>query len=407
MHDDTTFTPPTTPSHSKSNSASSDYLASLSSLRRGDSTASRTSRPSLDESCRPGSTELMEFPHDLLDYEIQLDGKGRKKPIGSGAWSDVYLAVPTTKRAAFVPVAPPMSPPLTPVHSRASSATKDGLLAIPPLYAIKVPASTSAKKVLNAEARILSHLSQYTDGAEHIIPFFGQDNRTGALVLQAMDGTLEDWIQTTLSTLDDSYRATKLASTFPALALSLIDSLIWMQDKNCIHADIKPSNILYSTSPSSSSPTPHLVFSDFSSTVLTIQGTTTSTPAPMGAGTWEFLDPSLLSSFNPATPSASTDLYSLAITLLFVILGASPFDGFKHNKFQQREMIKSGAPLQCLGYDDEGIRNLKKLAALSRDLGFDVKKWFAKVLVKDHAKRVDVREWREELVEGLKGKARL
>jgi hypothetical protein len=38
---------------------------------------------------------------------------------------------------------------------------------------------------------------------------------------------------------------------------------------------------------------------------------------------------------------------------------------------------------------------------LSKDLGFDVQKWFAKVLVKDHAKRVGVLEWRGELVARL------
>jgi hypothetical protein len=64
-------------------------------------------------------------------------------------------------------------------------------------------------------------------------------------------------------------------------------------------------------------------------------------------------------------------------------------------------MIKSGAPLQCLQYDDEGIKNLRKLNILSKDLGFDVQNWFAKVLVKDHAKRVGVLEWRGELVARL------
>lgn len=402
LHDGGSITPPatpTTPSHSKTNSASSDYLTSLSGLRRGDSTASRTSRPSLDESCRPGSTEPLIFPHHLIDYEIQLDSKGRKKPIGTGAWSDVYLATPITHwPATSFSTAPAITPPVTPVHLRGSSATKDSLPVIPPLYAIKVPASTSAKKVLSAEARILSYLSRYPDANNHVVQFFGQDSRTGALVLQAMDGTLEDWIQITLNSLDDSSRTTKLASTFPTLALSLIDSLLWLQDKDCVHADIKPSNILYSKS---ATIIPHLVFTDFSSTVLTTLNNTDATPPPMGAGTWEFLDPSLLSSFNPATPSASTDLYSLAITLLFVVLGASPFDGFKHNKFQQREMIKSGAPLQCLQYDDEGIKNQRKLNILSKDLGFDVQKWFAKVLVKDHAKRVGVLEWRGELVARL------
>jgi hypothetical protein len=400
MHDSGALTPPVTPTSSpqtKRNSSSSDHLTLLSCLRRGDSMLSLDGRPSLDD-VRPGSTELLTYPHHSTDYTIRVDEKGRKKPIGVGAWSDVYLATPSLPQPTDRPNAP-MSPPITPIHSHDSSLRKCDRLSIPESYAIKVPGSTSAKKVLDAEARILSYLSRFPDADTHVIPFFGQDTRTGSLVLQAKDGTLEDWIQTHLNTLDEPSRATHLASIFPSLALSLIDSLLWMHDKDCIHADIKPSNILYSSS--STSPL-HLVFSDFSSTLLTIltsnSNDDTSTPPPMGAGTWEFLDPSLLSSFNPATPCAATDLWSLGITLLFVILGTSPYEAFKVNKFQQREMIKSGCPLQCLAYDDLGVVNVRRLNGLSKALGWDVGRWFGKVLVKSKEKRVGLRGWREELV---------
>lgn len=399
MHDNGAITPPATPtgtSHSRSYSASSEFLTSLLCLRRGDSTSSHTARPSFEDLVRPGSTELLVFPHQLTDYKIQSDGEGRKKPIGVGAWSDVYLATPGLPQSTDQPIARVSTPPLTPVHSRGSSTSKFSFPSIPLLYAIKVPGSTSAKKVLNAEARVVSYLSRFPEADNHIVPFFGQDTRTGALVLKAMDCTLEDWIQTNLNTLDESARAAKLAAIFPTIALSLIDSLIWMQDKDCIHADIKPSNILVSTS---SAPTYlQLVFSDFSSTILTTLSSADATPPPMGAGTWEFLDPSLLSSLHPATPCAATDLWSLGITLLFLVLGTSPFDAFKGNKFQQREMIKSGSPLQCLGYDDQGIVNMRRLKGLSKAVGWDVGKWFAKVLVKNKEKRVGVVEWREELV---------
>lgn len=66
-----------------------------------------------------------------------------------------------------------------------------------------------------------------------------------------------------------------------------------------------------------------------------------------------------------------------------------------------REMIKSGSPLQCLQYDDQGIKNVRVLKALSEDLGFDVVRWLGKVLVKSLEKRVGVEVWREELVKGL------
>jgi serine/threonine protein kinase len=256
------------------------------------------------------------------------------------------------------------------------------------MYAIKVPASTSAKKVLDAEARILSYMARFPEADNHVVPFFGQDTRTGALVLKAMSDTLDGWIEKSL---------TKLAAIFPKAALSLIDSLIWMQDKDCIHADIKPSNVLVS----SATLLPQLVYSDFSSTIITTVSEDIVTPPPMGAGTWEFLDPSLLSFSNPATPCAATDLWSLGITLLYLVLGASPYDAFKGNKFQQREMIKNGNPLESLGHDDQGIVNTRRLKGLSKALGWDVSKWLAKVLVKSKDKRVSVAEWREELAQHM------
>jgi serine/threonine protein kinase len=127
----------------------------------------------------------------------------------------------------------------------------------------------------------------------------------------------------------------------------------------------------------------------------------------MGAGTWEFLDPSLLSSFSPAIPCAATDAWSLGITLLFLILGTSPYEAFKTNKFQQREMIKSGSPLQCLAYDDLGIVNMRRLKGLSKMVGWDVAEWLGKVLIKSKEKRVGLEEWREELVKGMRSRTKI
>ncbi|KAL5121415.1 hypothetical protein ACEQ8H_000486 [Pleosporales sp. CAS-2024a] len=417
MHGSGAFTPPATPttSHSNRGSAASDFLASLSSLRCGDSmSSSSTGRPSLDELTRPGGTDVLTFPYYLTDYIIKVDGEGRTRPIGVGAWSDVYLASPNSPHSQHVPpVTLGITPPLTPVmNSRSSSRNVCYLPSSPDVYAIKVPGSISAKTVLNAEARILSYLSRFPGADDHIVSFFGQDARTGALVLRAMDGTLEDWIGKSLNTLDASSRAAKLAALFPTIALSLIDSLIWMQDKDCIHADIKPSNILFSSSSSSSSsaaavsPAPALVYSDFSSTILTTtfshdDDDMTTPPPPMGAGTWEFLDPCLLTHVNAATPCPATDLWSLAITLLFLVLGTSPYDAFKANKFQLREIIKSGDPLQCLAYHDQGMVNIRRLQGLSKALGWDVSKWFAKVLVKSKEERESVSAWREELLQHM------
>lgn len=403
MHDSGAMTPPATPtshSHFVTDSASEEP-ETRTSLARPVSMASTTSVPR-SPSIHSHPVPLQIFDHEMLEYVILVDDKGNKRPIGSGVWSDVYLATSGLATPADQPfLLPPSATKLSPITTVRSHDSAIGMYpfpAVPPLYAIKAPASTSSRKVLKEEAKILSYLSQFPDSDDHIVQFFGLDTRNNALVLKAMDSTLEDWIKNNLNNLNEDVRATELAAVFPRLALALIDSLIWMQDKNCVHADIKPANILATATPSDRPSVPGTVFSDFSSTILTAPNIEVHNASPLGAGTWDYLDPSLLSSSAPAEPSAATDLWSLAITLLFLVIGASPFDAFRRNKYQQREMIKSGCPLQCLAYDDSGIRNVHRMMDLSRALGLDLDKWFSRVLVKDVGRRVDVGEWRDELV---------
>lgn len=402
MHDKNAMTPPatpTSPTHSKQRSKSDNYSIDTNLARHG-STKSIASAPR-SPSIRSHPVALQIFDHDALDYVILVDEKGSKRPIGTGVWSDVYLAAPSVPKPAenafLLPPSATKSPPVSPIKSNDSAIGLDTFPPVPSLYAIKAPASTSSRKVLKEEGKVLSYLSQFPNAKEHVVEFHGQDTRNDALVLKAMDGTLEDWIKKNLNSLSNEQRAAKLAAVFPRIALSLIDSLIWMQDKNCVHADIKPANVLTADASADSASIPKTVYSDFSSTILIAPELEVHNASPLGAGTWDYLDPSLLSSLAPAEPSAGTDLWSLAITLLFLIIGASPFDAFRHNKYQQREMIKSGSPLQCLAYDDVGIKNTRRVKDLSAALGLDLNKWFAKVLIKDVGKRIDVAEWRDEL----------
>ncbi|KAF2119367.1 kinase-like domain-containing protein [Lophiotrema nucula] len=403
LHDSGAITPPPTPtrvSHSKNSSTSSAY--SLSSLRRGDSVSSTTSRrrgPSLDESERPGSTDLRRFPYWVSDYDIA----DKKKPLGSGLWSDVYLAKPSLRRPSPSSEQPPilagpeMTPPITPIKSRSGSLSSRVPIT-PKAYAIKVPASKSSKKVLDEEAKVLSYLSRFPESERYIVPFFGQDTRSSALVLKAMDTTLEDWIHNTLNTLPEPDRAKMLTDVFPSLASTLINGLQWMQAHTCVHADIKPSNILLSlflTMPSA-------VYSDFSSATITTlpsNSDSDSRPeAPLGGGTWDFLDPTLVAkASDPKTPTPESDLWALAMTLLYLVIGASPYDCAGSNVFRRREFVKQGCPVGYVAYGDDGPRNLRRTKALSEALGFDVKEWFEKVLEKDPRKRVGVEEWRGEL----------
>ncbi|KAF2475433.1 uncharacterized protein BDR25DRAFT_172899, partial [Lindgomyces ingoldianus] len=434
MYDSDAITPPSTPtkaSHSKSSSASSarsmlglmrgESVSSTRSRRRGDSISSLTSwcrGISIDESEKPGNTELLTFKYWLSDYEV-LD---KKQPLGSGLWSDVYLARPTLPRpsASVSTLATPSypltshhslitgngcindpsipTPPITPTCSRNSSVSKRPLPTLPSAYAIKFPASRSAKHVLAAESLVLSYLSRFPDSSHYIVPFYGQDTRTSALVLKAMDVTLECWIQTDLNALAEGARARRLAGVFPQIAVALIRGLEWMIENGCVHADIKPSNILIDLS---SSP-PLALYSDFSSATLNHHLTdTNSSSAPLGGGTWDFLDPSLLlkpTSPSPSpTPTPESDTWSLALTFLYFILGSSPFECAGSNVFRRREIVKHGTPLAYTGYGDQGIRNVARLKAVERELGWGVCSWLGRVLVRDATKRVGLGEWRGEL----------
>ncbi|KAF2871514.1 kinase-like domain-containing protein [Massariosphaeria phaeospora] len=425
LHDSGAVTPPPTPTsvcHSKSNSAS-DLAAALSGLRRGDSISSCERETATLEDldmAKPGSTEPRTFPYDLTDYEIDSDSNGKKKTLGSGAWSEVYLARPCLPLAHSTALENPSAPipraaaaavstpPVTPVKFLTSSLPRSGLVRTPPLYAIKHPASRSAKRVLGEESLILSYLSRFPSSSAFIVPFYGQDMRTEALVLKAMEGgSLDDWIARELNNVSEAERTQKLADVFPALATKLLDGLAWMHAQGCVHADIKPGNILLEAPTSPDDPVPRVLYTDFSAATLSLPSSTpTTAPTPLGGGTWTFLDPTLLtkptSSAALPSPTPSADLWALAMTLLVLVTGTSPFACAAANRFQQREMIKQGAPLTYVAYGDAGPRSLARIAALGKALGgWDVSGWFARVLVREMGGRVGVEEWKKEVGKGV------
>ena len=415
LHAGKAITPPPTPtklSHEKT--ASKGSAISDWDLKHGDLFTSHTL---VNESARttlvnreeePGSTALREFSHWVFDYTIP----DKKKPLGSGLWSEVYRAFPILSKppptfgpkstGLNTPGPAGMTPPLTPVKSCISNPSKADIPTLSSSFAIKTPAIRSAQEVLAEEARILSYLSRFPDFEKHVVPFYGQDTRNGALVLKAMDETLESWIENTLNMLPEPARAERLIQDFPTIALRLLEGLEWISERDCMHADIKPSNFLLSFSDDES--IKHVVYSDFSSAVLclpSIASTTaskqTTSATPLGGGTWDFLDPGLVSRTSPIELSPTTDLWALAITLLIVILGSSPYDCAGSNQFRKREFVKQGSPMAYIGYGDSGPRNLARLDAASKKLSFNLHNWFSEVLINDPSKRVGVGQWKEEL----------
>jgi hypothetical protein len=393
-----TTTPPPTPTKTTHGSISS--LRDFSdSLRRGHSVSYERKDSVVDEKEKPGSTEPRVFPHWETDYDVAVDLKGRKKPLGSGAWSKVYRA------SSILPKfdAPPntqsgadMTPPLTPVHSRNTSLSKSPISSMPSAYAIKEPSGRTAKRVLGDECRVLSYLSRFADAEKYTVPFYGQDMRTEALVLGLMDSTLEDWIAKELNNLSEEDRAAKLAKVFPTLASQLLSGFIWMTSKHCTHGDLKPANILVSSS--SPGESPYAVFTDFSSSVLS----TDTDKTPIGGATYDYLDPTLMTkAFASALPTPTSDLWALSITLLVIVIGTSPYNRVAPNEIMKRELSKQGDPLKWLAQGENGMMNRKRLDALGERLGWDIAAWFGLVLKRGLSERVGVEEWKAALEQGM------
>ncbi|KAF2634186.1 kinase-like protein, partial [Massarina eburnea CBS 473.64] len=369
----------------------------------------------VQEKEKVSSDEVITFPYQVTDYAITTTNhKGSKKLLGSGVWSDVYHATPALPNPSSRPgPVTEASPPVTP-HSRSSStSTTASLPAIPRAYAIKTPSSAAAHKVLREEARILSYLSRMPGNEKHMVPFYGQDPRTDALVLKCMDNTLDSWLTTTLNPLPEPVRATTLAQTFPALAKQLLDALSWLSRHGVVHADIKPANMLLVSDPGSS--VPDLVLTDFSSAILTLptssssssssSSSTASSPnKTQGGGTWDFLSPHFFhTATRNAAPTPSADLWATAMTLLVLVLGASPYDFLAAHLFRRRECVKQGDPMAYIAYGDFAARNRKRIGMLSAALGVDVEAWFGLVLGKAGVGgvHVDVEGWKVRLLEGL------
>ena len=338
---------------------------------------------------------VLKFPYWKINYAI------RDKRIGHGLWSDVYLADPVAlecspSRALTPPTTPTMEKKedeafaggdkaTAAMHNNASST----------VYAIKKPASRSAHAVLRAEAEVLTHLSNCSTPCKNILEFHGLDSRTGNLVMRGYPTSLEAWTLKELNSLDEESRATKLAASFKNLALGLIGGLKFLKGMGVVHGDLKPGNVLLDKSSSAGSTVITPVIADFSSALITLS-TASSQPgaSSLGGGTWDFLDPSLVSK-PPASISYTTDLYSLAATLLWVVIGGTPFSQAP-NMFMVREMVKMGCMLDVLG-----MKEAARLQKLSELLGIDLKAWFGAVLKKDVEGRVGLETWEDMLKTSL------
>ncbi|KAF2087685.1 kinase-like protein [Saccharata proteae CBS 121410] len=320
--------------------------------------------------------------------------------LGTGLWSSVYLASPTfpTSPGQSSVTSPDFTPPATPVTPVSSHRTQSSMASSSRVWAIKVPANKTAKGVIRSEAHIMTRISSCAGYEDHVVPFIGLDPQNGSLMMQALPLTLEDLVRRDLASLDrpsnpktgPSPRAQVIANTFPTLAASLLESLEWLHSTaGIIHADIKPSNILLR-------PTVPSLCEDMLLYGAHADPEAPNSQQPLGGGTWDYLAPELCRLAPAPVPNAVSDLYALGITLLFVLVGASPFEHCANNAFRKREMVKMGDAVACVAGDD-GL--WVRFCGVKKTMGWDVEKWLRRGLRKKVEDRPGVGEWKRALVE--------
>jgi serine/threonine protein kinase len=143
----------------------------------------------------------------------------------------------------------------------------------------------------------------------------------------------------------DVARHLELVDIFPGLADDLISGLAFIHSAGVVHADIKPANVLLDMSDHYSLPRPVIRarFIDFSASFRSDADDSTAN----AGGTWEYMAPEQLRIQKELnTPTSASDVWSLGVTLLTLIVGGSPYAAAcGDNQFMLREAIKTGDPL--------------------------------------------------------------
>jgi len=270
------------------------------------------SRRSLDAS--HSRVQELHFTPDLSQAQL----------LGEGVWSKVYSspALPSRQSESGRPLTPPSTP-----HKSTFGSSEQ--------YAIKTATRSDATAVFQAEAQILTHIQTYESSSDYVVPFLGlcTGTPTPSLLFQCADsGTLESLLE---SSSDLSSSST--LDLFLHVLQQLIHGLYFLHNTaNTIHADIKPANILLSSSYDS---LPTARYADFSTSF--VADTTPSSHS--GGGTYSFMAPEQLSrDADLSTPTFSSDIYSLGITLLSFLCGGNPFESLLNNGFRLREAVKMG-----------------------------------------------------------------
>ncbi|RMY05029.1 hypothetical protein D0868_06630 [Hortaea werneckii] len=303
-------------------------------LANGDMASPPVTPVKTREQSHPAREDLgadsMPFDFSKIDYEL-----ARARRIGQGLWSKVWLADakhPERRRPALP--TPPSSPPKWTSSTTASS-----------LFAVKIAARPDAAAVFVQETKVLTHMMRIDDASQYVVTFHGLDFRNSALVFEAVIGGSLEGLNNRLKQMTEVSRHLELVNLFPGLASDLVSGLEFLHEAGVVHADIKPANILLDISDHINLPKPvvRARYIDFSAAFRLDSDDSTEN----SGGTWDYMAPEQLRLQKELnTPTFASDVWSLGISLLSLLVGDSPYTAAcSGNLFMLREAIKTGDPL--------------------------------------------------------------
>src|SRR5208282_800354 len=197
--------------------------------------------------------------------------------------------------------------------------------------AAKVPFNEQARRILEREARVLTYLHSIPHSSQYIIPFYGKYSfdDTFALCLEICPQTMQEYI-TSQSGSPAPVVTLEIWKSWLSTLLSAVD---FIHDSGILHNDIKPHNILLTSSL-------HPYLSDFAVSTSIYPLDLPSPPDLHILGTTVFTAPELLSAEDvPTTPES--DIYSLGITMFVAATGIEPF-GWTRSSTQKIMLKKRG-----------------------------------------------------------------
>ena len=310
-----------------------------------------------------------------------------REEYGRGVWSVVYRAIETVDSSPSPGI---LTPPTSPAHnSKAGHPTS--------ILAIKAPTRRDANKVLKEEARILTYIHRAPIAADHVVAFYGYDETTHALVLDAVPLSLDAKTKSAVKDARNNFSTRTMfdpvigSSQWSELAEGLIGGLAYLHSRGCVHGDIKPANVLLQpTGQGSFRP----LYCDFSSSHILDPESPGIEIEEVGAVTTDFTAPELLQSFyrrngQRAVATFASDVFALAVTLLVAATGESPYAGARM-EIQKVGMAKEGKPLEFARAGDQASRIMK---------GKIVDRVVKGALERDPSKRIRAEDWRLQLVE--------